>query len=348
MIASEIDKALAWLLAAQDKDGGWHSETYGALRGGAAVTSLVLYGACHLSEEQHSPHSAAWKKGYEFLRPGLKMQGQIACPDGSLDFPVYASALVLTAARRMRLGATDEDRRQLTAYLVESQLAEARRFKPGDRHFGGWDLMGNSQVVGLTSDTNVSLAVYALEALAGLKEPAILKTQTRAREWLARCQNLPGDGGFRFSPDPTSLNNKAEWTDKEQTRPRSYGSATCDGLRALAHAGLEPADKRFAAAVKWLVDRPGLAEVPGFEDLPSENDWKEGLTFYYYASLAGTIAWFPKKVAKERRQALQAKIVKSQRENGSWQNDSARMREDDPLIATSLALIALGELEKLS
>ena len=106
--------------------------------------------------------------------------------------------------------------------------------------------------------------------------------------------------------------------------------------------------KRFAAAVKWLVDRPGLAEVPGFEDLPPENDWKEGLTFYYYASLAGTLAWFPAKEAKERRQALLAKIVKAQRENGSWQNDSARMREDDPLIATSLALVALGELEKAS
>ena len=77
MIASAIEKALAWLLSAQEKDGGWHSETYGALRGGAAVTSLVLYAACHLSEEQRSPHAAAWKKGYEFLRPGLKKQGKI-------------------------------------------------------------------------------------------------------------------------------------------------------------------------------------------------------------------------------------------------------------------------------
>jgi hypothetical protein len=188
--------------------------------------------------------------------------------------------------------------------------------------------------------------VYAIEALVSLKDPAIAKVQARARDWLAGCQNLPGDGGFRFSPDPTSLNNKAEWSDTEQKQPRSYGSATCDGLRALAFAGVEPADKRFAAALKWLVDRPSLAEVPGFEDLPPENDWKAGLAFYYYASLAGAIAWFPPREAKTRREALSAKIVKVQRDDGSWQNDSSRMREDDPLIATCLALIALGELAK--
>jgi hypothetical protein len=31
-----------------------------------------------------------------------------------------------------------------------------------------------------------------------------------------------------------------------------------------------------------------------------------------------------------------------QRTDGSWQNESDRMRENDPLIATSLAMIALA------
>lgn len=341
-----FDKGLAWLLAAQDKDGGWHSDTYGALRGGAALTALALYAAGHAPEDRRASFQSALKKGYAFLQPGLKKQGCIACPDGSLDLPVYASALALTAARRLPLAAPDEDVKRLTSYLVESQLAEARAFKPGDRHFGGWDLMGNSRVLGRTSDTNVSLAVYALEALAGSKDPAVVKTQARARDWLAGCQNLSTDGGFVFSPDPRSLNNKAEWTDKEQTHPRSYGTATCDGLQALVYAGVDPADKRAAAAVKWLVQRPALSAAPGFEDLPEENDWRHGLLFYYYASLAKALRWFGEREAKERRQALVARLVKLQRDDGSWQNDSARMREDDPLIATCLALTALGELAR--
>jgi hypothetical protein len=33
-----------------------------------------------------------------------------------------------------------------------------------------------------------------------------------------------------------------------------------------------------------------------------------------------------------------------QEADGRWQNESARMREDDPLIATALVAAALGEL----
>src|SRR5437879_689627 len=102
-----IDRGLAWLVAAQEKDGGWHSETYGAMRGGAAITSLVLYAASHLPEKPQARSLPQLKRGYAFLLPGLAKQGCIACPDGSLDFPVYASPLVLFSARRMPLGASE-------------------------------------------------------------------------------------------------------------------------------------------------------------------------------------------------------------------------------------------------
>jgi hypothetical protein len=343
---SAIESGFAWLLAAQDKDGGWHSETYGAMRGGAAITSLVLYAASHLREDLRAKHRKQLERGYAFLTPGLKKQGTIACPDGSLDFPVYAAALVLTAARRMKLGATEGELNQLTTYLIESQLAEARKFKPGDKHFGGWDLMGNSPVLGLTSDTNVSLAVHALEALRGEKSPAGDRARSRALEWLAGCQNLPRDGGFAFSPDGASLNNKAEWTDKEQTKPRSYGTATCDGLRALTYAGVKWDDKRSTVAVTWLAKWHSLSKVPGFEKLPEENDWKHGLLYYYYSTFAKAVDHFPARVNTEERRALGDKIVGLQQKDGSWQNDSSRMREDDPLIATSLALVALGHVQR--
>jgi hypothetical protein len=346
--SSAIDRGVAWLLAAQEKDGGWHSETYGAMRGGAAITALVLYCAAHLPEKSRANALPQLRQGFGFLLPGLAKQGCIACPDGSLDFPVYATPLMLAAARRLPLGASDAQQRKLVSYVVESQLAEARGFAPGDRHFGGWDLMGTSPVVGRTSDTNVSLAVYALEALAELKDAAVRKTQDRALQWLAGCQNLTGDGGFAFSPDPKSLNNKAEWSDKENTKPRSYGSATCDGLRSLVYAGLGATDKRVVAAVKWLVDRPGLAAVPGFEDLPEENGWQEGLIYYYYASLAQVLLLFPERQAKERRAALAAALRSQQHDDGRWQNPSSRMREDDPLIATCLAIIALCDLARPS
>src|SRR5436190_22115582 len=37
-----LTKGLAWLLAQQAADGGWHSKTYGQVKDGAAVTALAL------------------------------------------------------------------------------------------------------------------------------------------------------------------------------------------------------------------------------------------------------------------------------------------------------------------
>ena len=47
-----IQRGIDWLLKQQSVDDrGWHSETYGAMRGGASSTSLVLYAASHLPAE---------------------------------------------------------------------------------------------------------------------------------------------------------------------------------------------------------------------------------------------------------------------------------------------------------
>jgi hypothetical protein len=48
------------------------------------------------------------------------------------------------------------------------------------------------------------------------------------------------------------------------------------------------------------------------------------------------------KWATEQRAALVKQLAKLQHKDGRWQNDSARMREDDPLIATCLAIVCLA------
>jgi hypothetical protein len=44
-----------------------------------------------------------------------------------------------------------------------------------------------------------------------------------------------------------------------------------------------------------------------------------------------------------RREALVKLLIAAQRPDGSFVSDSDRMRENDPLIATSLAIIALSQ-----
>jgi hypothetical protein len=252
--------------------------------------------------------------------------------------------MTIVAVDRLPIDEVGDEAGQLFDYLIQAQITEERGFAADSPHLGGWDLTGPLGEPGITSGTNVSVTSFALEALVRGKSVAAREAVARAKKWAAACQNLPGDGGFVFTPDRTSDNNKAQWSDRQQTQARSYGTATCDGLRCIVYAGGATDSDQAAAAVKWLVDRPGVEVVPGFEDAPKEADWQNGLKLYYYAALAAALRWFPQDAAAERRGALLSHLVSLQRRDGSWRNASARMREDDPLIATGLALVALGEM----
>lgn len=337
-----LGRAIDWLLEVQSDEGGWLSSTYGALRQGAATTSLVLYALTQAPKSLHEKLAKPLEAGFRFLKPGIAETKTIACPDGTFDYPTYAAAQTLTASRRLKGDfLTQEEQSLLASYLVQAQLDERRDFPPESPHHGGWDLLGTQLVKGLTSETNVSLAVYALEALAPIDTPEVKECRRKALHWARRTQNLPGDGGFAFSGNKDSLANKAFWLDREHMRPRSYGSATCDGLRCLLYAGESPDSESVRAAIAWLEAHPHAKVVTGFEDVKEETGWPEGLRFYYYAAVADCLHLCSDAFQESVRTDLLESLSKQQRDDGSWQNESARMREDDPLIATAFAATCL-------
>lgn len=350
--AAAIRDGLAYLAEQQSDDGGWRSRTYGSMRGGAAITAMVLYGAAHVDESLRGLHGERWRQGCAFLARGIDKQG---CPrngDGSLDYPTYAAALLLPAAVRLKIDLGRGVRERVIAYMLASQLVEARGFQPDDAHYGGWELTGDLRMRGVTTGANISVTCFALEALAGEKTAAADAARGAALAWLERCQNLPGDGGFFFQPDRGNDANKAAWTDERHEVPRSYGSATCDGLRALAAAGVAADDRRVTAAAAWLDRHRGLEVVPGFPPPPPDDQetgepvpfvqWPRALRFYYYATLSRSLDLLPAESRGERREALRRHVIGLERDDGRWENDAHQMRENDPLIATSLAMVALG------
>jgi hypothetical protein len=354
-LTDNLARGVAWLLKQQADDGGWHSETYGALRGGAATTAQAIYALAHLPADKRV--QGAMEKGLKFLEPGIKKRGFVACPDGSLDYPTYGTALLATAALQRDFGLSAALREKFVDWVASGQLYETREFTTKSPHYGGWDLMGASQIKGLTSDTTVSCSCYALETIRAAldakdadkaRRAERLKTLERARRWCERCQNTRGDGGFWFSPDPMSINHKAGWEDEEQqTKPRTYASATADGLRCLRYATVDEGEnKSIVAAEKYLAEHREVKHVPGFHDADPEDllSWGMGLRLYYYQSLAKAIA--PRKAdwANQRRAALQKQLPSLQEKDGRWQNPSSKMREDDPLIATCLALVGAAIL----
>jgi hypothetical protein len=343
-VSAAIERGVAWLLKKQMGDGGWHSITYGALRDGAAVTSLAVYTLSQLAVSDRADVCKAVDGAGKFLQIGFDKRQTIASPDGSLDYPTYAVAMILTASQRFPSLARQLPREKLVEYLLKAQVNSARGFAKDSPDYGGWDLLGSDDASGISTGANVSVTNYALEALAAEMSEMAKASRDLGKAWLLQAQKVTGDGGFPFTADAANNNNKALWTDNERQHPRSYGSPTCDGIQALLHAGLKPDDEPVVDAIKWLVDHPAIEIVPGFEDLPPELGWRDGLRFYFAQSLARVLRYLPPAVAEDRADKLAKWLIKEQAA-GAWQNASARMREDDPLIATSLVLTALGAIE---
>lgn len=346
-------RGVEYLLNQQASDGGWHSATYGALRGGAAVSALVLDALSLGHDDFLRLARPAAERAVSFLMAGVRRRGCVACPDGSLDYPVYASALLLAADARWKELLAPPARKTLRQYLIDAQITRQRGFADDSPHLGGWDLGGMPHASGVTTGTNISTTAFALEALATLDsspdqtrgDASATPTSgsalhTAARAWLARCQNLTSDGGFFYSPDPKSADNKGTADPPSADRPASYGTATCDGIRALRACGVRADDEPLQRALGWLGRQPAEQGIPGL----GASDWSRAMSFYYLASMARSLPAqvAPEDVARHRRRIL-AHLTAEQRPDGSWSNPVARMREDDPLIATSLAVAAAAD-----
>ncbi len=339
---ASLVKSAEYLAKQQFKDGGWHSETYGQLKDGAGVTALALSAISFLPAELRQKLTPSIERGFAFLERGLARRQAIASPDGSLDYPTYASALWMTARWRLKLPAAPAQATAVRNYLLAAQVAEDRGFPPDHPQYGGWDFLGREDAQGITTGTNVSVTRHVLTALALAQaaDDRIAPALARAKAWVLRCQQ-PG-GGFCFTTEPMSLNNKAGFRDDQRRQPRSYGTATCDGMLALVTAGMKPAEQPLAKAAAWLAQHKSLDLVPGFENAPPELGWQRGLRFYYYEGLAQVLPQLPDPEQTARRQGLQKLLVTEQKTDGSYVNESDRMRENDPLIATALAVVALA------
>ena len=362
-----INQSVDFLLSRQGTDGAWHSEHYGAMKQGAANTALVLYALSHLPSETLQTHSDAIDRATDFLLPGIEKQGCVANPEGSLDYPVYSTALILTANKRVGLKLKPDQIRRMVTYLLDSQCTKARGFTSENPNFGGWDILGPASTQGKTAGANVSVTFYVVEALSLVRssqtdqrnegsvaeDPGnIIQTELSAKlvkridaalvaasQWCQRHQS--DDGGFCFTSERRSTLNKAGWTDKLHLVPNPYGSATCDGLGILLNVGETRRSEPAQLTLSWLTQHPGVDTVPGFKADVDKIGWPLGLRFYYSAALSRSLKTFDEKPAIATSNAVIKQLLETQLTSGAWKNESSHMRENDELIATPFGLIAL-------
>lgn len=341
-----LQRGLQSLMKLQSEDGAWHSQHYGSMKQGAALTTLVLYSVSHLPPEVREPYQNQIAAAFEFLKPGLQESGFVVNPEGSEDYPVYCTAMLLVASEKLQLQVTDATKNRMVDYLIQSQITETRGFESDHVEYGGWDVLGPNTRAGKTSGTNVSVTCYVVEALEGFKKRSDVQSSLQlAENWMNRIVEKSTDGGFFFTLKLDSMNNKASWADDELLEPKSYGTATCDGLRILHHCGVDHADDRFGAAVNWLAQQDEVKSVPGFGEEPNFQAWQLSLRFYYFSSLAKSLRWLPGESKEKVRAGLLDELSQLQQEDGLWQNEFDLMRENDPIIASSLAILAYGSLQ---
>ena len=335
-----LDRARAlaarFLIDRQAPDGAWRSDVYGSFKDGDALTPLVLEA---LQTVPSADESNASRKGLDYLT-GLTRPGN---PQAGLNYPVYTAALGASVLGKSPLPEHQKGRDIWLAFLRGRQLTELLGWKPEDLAYGGWCFgepprrQPGADAVVPFAQANISATVFAVEALraAGTRpdDPAL----RAARVFLSRCQNYgtaADDGGFFFSCEDV-VRNKAG-TDGE--RYRSYGSATADGLRGLLACGGEEA--RTRAARQWLERNFSATSHPG--RYAADREAQRDAVYYYWCRSVVLACTDPAWGGADRAAALADALLTRQRPDGSWSNSLVEQREDDPLVGTSFALLALS------
>jgi squalene-hopene/tetraprenyl-beta-curcumene cyclase len=360
------DAALArgrkYLLLAQSRDGAWRSDKYSSFRDGPSLTPLVLLAL--------DGGRSATDANTAFTR-GIDLVGLVR-PDGTIDggqfglsYPVYSAALV---TRFLSLADRERHREARDVWLADlrrRQLDESLGWSPDDAAYGGWGYCHSipkkpkpGDFVPQLLESNLSATVFALDALRAAGVPMSDPAYRRALVFVRRCQNFADnpepsdpafdDGGFHFIYDDPAR-NKPGPADRDlhgRTRFRSYGSTTADGYRALKDCGLGDDHPRARAALAWL--RSHIDGAGHVGDYPPERAGdRAALDFYFAWSMAQVLPDVPSELARQWALALVAGLCERQHPDGYWSNPNKAVREDDPLLATALAVATLQRCRDL-
>ncbi len=324
-------RGLAYLAAAQGEDGAWHSEAYGVLRPGHSLTAIAVYAFALAPPPMRRAHATTVHRGLSWLAAHTGDDGAIGLAGPGLDYPNYTAAFYLLALSALQPENAAAKSAAQVAYLRTAQLAEHRGWQPDDVEYGGFAFGGRNPDKPLDTELlSVAVSAWAVAALRAAGVPPEDPTLRRARRFVLRCRGA--DGGFHFTPTPPHARSKAG---ADAGAPRSYGSATADGLRAWLLCGGDPAVAD--AALDWLRAHFSVDTVPGFA--PDAQRTADGMRIYYLTTLAralqraGEHGW---------RTPVRDALLAHQREDGAFAGLNDTMKEDDPLVATPLALIGLA------
>lgn len=344
----EVKRAIklgnAYLLSEVQKEGWWSDDE------NPAISALVL------TALERDPGSASAERK-EVIQKGVQWILSKQQEDGGIY--VEGLATYNTATTIMALLATGEEEhheaiKKARAFLIGQQTDWDGKGEDDHQYDGG---IGYGGTYKHSDMSNMHLALEAIYhskkiALDTEKEEPELDWD-RALNFISRCQNLPETndqawvtddpaerGGFVYFPGDSKAGEKP--LKDGTTALRSYGSMSYAGLLSLVYAELSPLDPRVTSVLEWLGENFSVEENPGMKH--------QGL-FYYYQAMAKSLAASGRETLKTKegkeinwKNELGSKLVSIQGADGSWKNSTSRWWENDPVLTTAYAVLALEQL----
>lgn len=360
-------KAIAWLRTQQDpKTGGWALPPEGPVY--PAITGLVLNGM--LMEPGITAADPDVDRALQFILSYRQEDGGIY----DQILANYNTSICLSALARAKTPEAQAAIAPAQSFLRGLQYGESAdvsspvgaETKVVDKSHPFYGGVGYGKH-GRPDNSNLNLMLEALhDSGVGGDDPAF----QRALVFLARTQMLDSvndmpyadmsrQGGFIYatSPDAASVDGLVgqsmagaidETLDNGQnvSRLRAYGSMTYAGFKSLIYADLKRDDPRVVAAYDWLRTNYTLEENPGLGT--------DGMYYYYLAFARAMDAWGEPTIdvvirgsGEDRTESrdwandLIDRLATLQNEDGSFKSVDDRWMENNPVLITAYALIAL-------
>ena len=284
---------------------------------GQSLTPHVLLALARLPSHLEALRPEPAGRAFGAILSFASERGPIGFATPALDYPVYSAAMALRCLTLLKPSGWQQAAQPLDAWLRSQQFGPEWAGHPAEGGFSmGYRERQNPPNAG---HVDLSMTRRALEALG----PGAGDAAT----FLERCRAT--DGGFVYSPVERVLN-------KGKTPESAYGSATSDGVLACLALGRRDLAE---TGIVWLRDHHRTDENPGVSRGPRAQ-YARAMVGYYragaarcFAAVGGPEGWQTRMIDA---------IVGDQRDDGSWSNPDPLQKEDDPLVATPLALTALA------
>lgn len=353
-----VSRACDFLVAQQFDDGGWPSETHGLMSSGQATTPFVFYALLSAPDTVCVFPTDARNAAAGFIRSRVAENGALGLYDPDiLDFPNYATAYGVMALLQNGDAGDEPLIHAMAQYLVSQQFTDSRGIDPAHSAYGGWGFGETVFPEGSVGHVDLSHTRRAIEAVRMANVPgsdaydavrSFLRlhqkdpSDPRVQRVLADSAAAYYDGGF-FASAVVPVVNKSTLIaiDEKAAIFTSYASTTADGLLALLAAGVEWSDDAALDAYGWL-ERHGNLAYP--EGIPEDHPAQWGRVMFFYHLMVRGEVYRAMRTEGEWRQGIADIVAAHQRSDGSFSNPhGAPNKEDDPLLATAMVLIALAK-----